>query len=136
MAIGSLGSLITFKVNTDKKGNINVLTFNSLSQKVAGRYSTHNIIGKKPKTEFLGPDLRTLSFNITLSAMLGVKPRTTLTKIEKAVESGEAYTFTVGTKKVGSNKWVITDISETWNEIYNKGELVEASLSLSLKEYV
>lgn len=136
MAIGSLGSLITFKVNTDKKGNINVLTFDRLSQKISGRYSDHNIIGNKPKTEFLGPGLRTLSFNIMLSAMHGVRPRKTMEAIESAVESGTAYTFTVGGTKVGKNKWVITDMSESWNTIYNKGELVEATLSISLKEYV
>lgn len=136
MAIGSLGSLITFKVNTDSKGKINVLTFNKLSQKVSARYSEHSIIGNKPKSEFLGPGLRTLSFNIELSAMHGVKPRKTMENIEKAIENGTAYTFTVGGSKVGKNKWVITDMTESWNTIYNKGELAEASLSISLKEYV
>ena len=136
MAIGSLGSLITFEVSTDKKGKLKVLTFDKLSQKVSGRYSTHNIIGSKPKTEFLGADLRALSFNIHLSAMHGVKPRTTIENIEKAVESGTVLPFAVGSKKVGANKWVIESMSETWEEIYNKGELVSASLSLSLKEYV
>lgn len=135
MAIGNLGSLITFKVNTERK-KLKVLTFSKLNQKVSGRYSTHNIIGKKPKTEFLGPGLRTLSFEVTLSAMHGVRPRKTLERIEKAVESGKAYTFTLGGSKVGKNKWVITNMSESWNTIYNKGELVEATLSLSLQEYV
>lgn len=136
MAIGNLGSLITFKVGIDKKNNLNVLTFNNLSQRVSGRYGTHNIIGNKPKMEFLGPELRTLSFDIILSATHGVRPRKTLEKIEKAIETGEAYTFTLGGSKVGKNKWVITDVSEAWNTIFNKGELVEATLSLSLKEYV
>lgn len=136
MAIGSLGSLITFQVNTTRNGNLKVLTFDRLSQKVSGRYSTHNIIGDKPKTEFLGADLRTLNFNITLSSMHGVKPRKTIETIEKAVENGTAHTFTVGGSKIGKNKWVITDISESWNTIYNKGELVEATVAISLKEYV
>lgn len=136
MAIGSLGSLITFEVSTDRKGNIKLLTFNKLSQKISGRYSDHNIIGGKPKSEFLGPGLRTLSFNIQLSAMHGVKPRKTMESIEQAVESGTALPFAVGSKKVGANKWVIESMSESWDEIYNKGELVSVNLSLSLKEYV
>lgn len=136
MAIGNLGSLITFNVSVDKKNNLKVLTFNKLSKKVSGRYATQNIIGKKPKTEFLGPDLATLSFEITLSAMHGVKPRKTLDKIETAIEKGEAFTFTLGGSKVGKNKWVITNVSETWDTIYNKGELVSATANLSLQEYV
>ena len=136
MAIGNLGSLITFKVGVDKKNNLSVLTFNNLTQKISGRYATHNMIGQKPKTEFLGADLRTLNFEIMLSAMHGVKPRKTLEAIEKAIETGAAYTFTVGGTKIGKNKWVITDISETWDKVLNKGELAEAKATLSLKEYV
>lgn len=136
MAIGNLGSLITFKVGINNKKNLSVLTFNNLSQKVSARYGTHNIIGNKPKLEFLGAELRNLSFDIVLSATHGVKPRKTIETIEKAIESGEAYTFTLGGSKVGKNKWVITDMSEAWNKILNKGELVEATISISLKEYV
>ena len=135
MAIGNLGSLITFEVSTTKK-KTKVLTFSKLSQKVSGRYSTQNIISKKPKTEFLGPDLRTLNFDIKLSAMHGVKPRKTMEKIEKAVENGKAYTFVLGGTKIGKNKWVITSMSESFDTVYSKGELVEATLSLSLQEYV
>lgn len=136
MAIGNLGTLITFTVGTDKDNGLNILTFNNMTQKVSGRYSTHNIIGGKPKSEFLGPELRNISFEVLLSAMHGVKPKKTIEKIENAIETGESYTFTVGGSKIGKYKWVITDMSEAWNKIYNKGELVEAKVILSLKEYV
>lgn len=129
--IGNLGSLITFAVS-DKT----VLTFNNLTQTVKGRWATHGIIHSAPKSEFLGPDLRSVSFKIYLSAMHGVKPRSTLEKIEEAVLSGKVMDFVIGCKKVGSNKWVITSVSETWDCVYNKGELASATASLTLQEYV
>lgn len=131
MAIGNLGATITFEVS-DKK----VLTFNNLSRTVKGRWATHNIILSKPKSEFLGSDLEGLTFKIFLSAMHGVKPRTTLETIEKAVRKGTALDFIVGGKKVGSNKWVITNVSETWDCVLSKGELASANVTLTLQEYV
>lgn len=131
MAVGNLGKTITFEVS-DKK----VLTFSNLSRTVKGRWTQHNIIGNKAKSEFLGPDLDGITFKISLSAMHGVKPRTTIEKIEKAVRKGTVLPFVIGGKKVGSNSWVITNVSEAWNCVYSKGELVTADVNLTLQEYV
>jgi hypothetical protein len=131
MAIGNLGKLITFKTS-DKR----ILTFSNLQQTVSGRWSTHERIMRKPLSEFNGADLRSITFTIQLDAMLGVRPRKTLEKIEKSVENGLTYPMVIGGKKIGKNKWAITKISEKWNVIYNKGELAKATLDISLTEYL
>lgn len=131
MAIGNLGKVITFEVSSEK-----VLTFNNLSRAVKGRWTQHNIVDSKPKSEFLGPDLDGVTFKVHLSAMHGVRPRKTLEAIEKAVTNGTVLPFAVGGKKIGSNSWVITAVSETWNCVYSKGELVTADVNLTLQEYV
>lgn len=130
MAIGNLGKTITFEVSSDK-----VLTFYNMSRSVKGRWTQHNVMGK-PIAEFLGPDLDGGSLTVLLSAMHGVKPRKTLETIEKAVTKGTVLPFIVGGKKVGSNNWVITAVSETWKCVYSKGELVSAEVTLTLQEYV
>lgn len=129
--IGNLGEYITFSVSSDK-----VLTFNKMTQTVKGRWTNHNIIGVKPKSEFLGADIRGLNLSIKLDVMHGVKPRNVLKTLEKAVEEGRVLPFILGGKKVGSNSWVITQMSETWDCVYSKGELIKASVSLTLQEYV
>lgn len=131
MAVGNLGKLITFKTSDQK-----ILTFSNMQQNVSGRWSTHERIMRKPLSEFNGADLRSITFSIKLDAMLGVKPRKTLEKIEKAVEKGYVYPLVIGGKKVGKNKWKITKISEKWDVIYIAGELVKASLDISLEEYL
>ena len=128
--VGVFGDII-FETS-DKK----ILTFNGFTQGVSGRWATHERIGLKPKQEFLGASLRTISFNMTLNASNGVKPREMLEKLESLVENGIANTLIVGTKPIGENQWIIKEISETWDVVMNKGELAKASLSLSLEEYV
>lgn len=129
--IGNLGKLIVFEVSSDK-----VLTFKNMTRSVNGRWSTHNPIGRKPVSEFLGPGQGGIKLDIFLSAMHGVRPRKTLEKIEKAVEKGTPLPFVLGGKKVGSNQWVITDMSETWGEIIKDGRLTSVNVTLNLSEYV
>lgn len=128
--IGNLGKLIVFEVSADK-----VLTFKSLSQSVKGRWATHNPIKRKPVSEFLGPDARSITMTVNLNAMLGVKPRATLSKIERAVEKGKPYTLVIGGEKIGKYKWVIASVSESWNTVMSKGELISCTLNLTLNEY-
>lgn len=129
--IGNLGKLITFVVSSSK-----VRTFQEMSQTVKGRWATHEVIKGKPVSEFLGPGVRAMTLTIQLSSSLGVKPRTIIENIEKSVEKGTPHTFVIGGKKVGSYKWVITDMSETWDVIIKNGWLVSAKLNLTLAEYV
>ena len=129
--IGSFGNHIIFETN-DKK----ILTFDSFNQSISSRWTAHERIGLKPKQEFLGPSLRSITFNIVLNAMHGIKPRETMEKIEKIIEEGIVDILVIGTKQVGQNKWAIKDMSETWDTVMNKGELLQATLSLSLEEYL
>ncbi len=129
-SIGNFGKYITFKVSSKK-----VLTFSNLNRQVGARWNEHSIIRRTPLMEFGGPQLDTMSLQIFLSAELGVKPRTTIEKIEKAVKKGKHALFVLGGKKIGNNEWVITNMSEAWGCIFSKGELVSASLDLTLKEY-
>lgn len=129
--VGNLGKLIIFEVSSKK-----VLTFKNMTKSVKGRWTTHDVIGGKPVSEFLGADQGALSLTIHLSAIHGVKPRSTIKNIEDAIEKGTPNVLVIGGQQVGSHKWVITDMSETWGNIIKDGRLVSADLSLNLAEYV
>lgn len=128
--IGSLGSLITFEVS-DKK----ILTFKDLQVNASGSWSYHDIISKKPRSEFNGAELKDSSFSIVLSAEHGVKPCETMDKIVKAVESGQVMPFTLGGKVIGSN-WIIKSNSGMYDIVMNKGEVAKATVKITLEEYV
>lgn len=129
--IGNFGKLIIFETSDAK-----VLNFNSFQKTVSASWGSHERIRKKPQSEFLGPNLSTITFKIVLSAQHGVRPRETIERIERAVETGRVETLVIGSKKVGDAQWKITQMSEEWKTIYSGGELSRAELSLTLEEYL
>lgn len=128
--IGSWGTTIVFEVNQNK-----IFTFNSLKRTVSGKWETHTRLGKKDQPEFLGPGLQKLTFTIVLNAMHGVKPRATIEAIEAAIEAGTVNPFVVGGKRIGSGTWRITQMDDAWDTIWNKGELIKATLNITMEEY-
>ena len=112
MTIGTLGSRIVFEVSDET-----ALILQEMTREISGRWAIHETMGAKPKAEFLGPGLQSVTLPIYLSAGLGVRPRTVLERV------------------VGGNPFRLTGSSETWNTIFNRGELAKATLSITLEEY-
>jgi len=131
MAIGHIGKTVVFETS-DRK----ILNFTKMQRTVKGRWASHSRIGKKPKKQFLGPDADQVTFSITLNAEHGVRPRKTVENIEKLIRTGKPQTVVIGSKKVGSNKYAITEISENWETILNKGEVVKITCDITLEEYL
>lgn len=129
--IGNFGKLIVFETSDSK-----VLNFNNFQKTVSANWGKHERIGKKPRSEFLNPELQSITFTIVLNAQHGVRPRKTLESIERAVEKGQVETLVIGSARVGKNRWKIIQMSETWDTIYEHGELAKATLNLTLEEYL
>lgn len=130
MAIGNLGSTISFIVNNSK-----VLTFNSMVRTVSGRWVNNPVIGQKGISQFTGPELEQLSFSITVDASLGVSPSDVLKKINHTISYGIAETLVIGGIKIGSNRWKILSASESYNHFLQDGKLVRADINLTLEEF-
>lgn len=127
--VGKYGDLI-FETS-DKK----ILAFNSFTQSVSGKWSSHTVIGKKEKAEFNGSGKRKVVIKITFCATLGVRPREMLEKLEEIIENGKVDYLVIGGRAIGRNRFAITSASETWGTVYSRGELAKASVSLTLEEY-
>lgn len=130
MAIGTLGRNIIFQVSDDY-----ALTFTDMTREVSGRWVEHEVLGTKPKPEFLGAANQTASLTIRLSASLGVRPRKVIEAVEAMVESGAAEYLVIGGKTVGRNKFRLMGSSETWDNVYSRGQLAKATMTISLGEY-
>lgn len=128
--IGTLGTDLVFTVSDNY-----VFTFAGMTRDVSSRWATHETPGVKPRAEFLGPGLQSVSLPITLSSNLGVKPRQMLDVVEQMVETGDTEYLILGYRPVGKNRFRVTASSETWDVIYNQGELARAKLTLTLEEY-
>lgn len=127
--IGSFGEIV-FEVN-DKR----VHTFNQLTRDSAGRSTDHEVLGQKPVTQFNGPGLDTVSLTIKLHGAHGVKPREEMEQWLIKERDGDAEFLFIGGKGLGVSRWMITRVSQAWNIVMNRGELLSANVSIELKEY-
>ncbi len=93
------------------------------------------IIGKRPKTEFLGPGMDEVTLEVILSAEMGVRPRSEMAKFRSACKKGEVHYLYINGKKVCKNKMAITAVSESWDEIWSQGELARAVVAVTFSEY-
>ena len=98
-SIGHIGKKIVFETSDAK-----IFNFSKMQRTVKGRWASHSRVGKKPRKQFLGPDLDQVTFTITINAEHGVKPRKTVENIEKLIRTGKPQTVVIGKKKVGSHK--------------------------------
>ena len=130
MQIGNFGSDLVFKVSDEQ-----VLTFNNFSRTVKSKWVEHAGIDINPASEYVSRELDSISLTVVLSAELGVKPRAMIEKLESLCKNGSVRTLVIGNKRVGSGSFYIEQISEAWDYIYSRGELWQATISISFKEY-
>lgn len=130
MAMGSWGPFV-FKVS-DKE----VFALRDITRTAGSNWSMHSTIKGKPKAQYQAPKLRTASGAVTLRADYGVKPRKQLEEFTKAAEGSVAHPLIIGGKPLSQNPMRLTGVSETWNTVYNGGELFSAEVSLTFEEYL
>ena len=121
---------ITFSVNSEK-----VFSFNNMKRSYSARWKSHNMVDGMPRMEYQGRDANEVTIDVILDAELGVNPLVEMEKFKAAAESGKTAFFYVGGKKVSVFKLYIASGTENWEKIWNQGELVRATVSLTFKEY-
>lgn len=122
---------IVFQVSDDL-----IHTFKNFSRKEESRWTSHDRVQLKPALEYLGPGIGSVSFDIQLSAALGVNPRKELDQLVRMERSGEVHTFVIGNKPIGVQKWAMRGVSQNWEKLDDKGNVLKASVSITLEEYV
>lgn len=128
--IGTLGEVV-FTVSYDL-----VRTFQDYKRNSSARLQAHEIIGKKPVTEFLGPGLDSISFAIDLSAFKGVSPKEEAEKLRKIMQNGEYVNLVIAGSPVSNNKWVIESINESVSARDGKGNIIRAKVDITIHEYI
>lgn len=108
-------------------------TFENLSRSYKARYARHEVIGKKPVLEFIGPDTITIPLNIRLDITKGVNPASEIDNLTAKMDSGTDEALVIGNKYLG--QFVIQSIDEADRFIDNRGVVRIANLAISLEEY-
>lgn len=129
MNVGSLGPVV-FSVS-----DAFVRTISGYSRKTSVRIESHDIIGQKPLSEWVGMSCDSISFTVKLSAFRGVNPKEEAEKLRRMAERGEAVTFVMGGAPVTQNKWLIESVDEDANYYDRMGNIISSDVKLSIREY-
>lgn len=127
--IGTWGNVV-FAVSRKE-----IKTFTGLKWDGGANYATHDRHLKEPLLEFTGTEVEGMTFSMFFSAFLGVNPMTEVTKLFAAMRKGEVNRLVIGTKAYGKNKWVITKLSNSLERYDNRGNLLVAKVSVTMKSY-
>lgn len=127
-AIGSLGQL-PFVCSRKK-----VLTFTDLSKENAVRWAKHDVIGKKPVLEYIGPDLSSVSMTIRFDLALGAPPIVYLNRLKRMLENRQYKTLIIGGEFIG--RYVLESVSEVRKFHNGAGICQVAVVTITLTEYV
>lgn len=128
--IGTFGKVV-FSVSSD-----HVKTFDEFEKSGSAVWDSQEVIGGKPKQKFKGTELETISFSMFLDIFKGIKPRENIELLNEMRDKGKTEFLIIGGKPIGKHKWYISSMSESWTNIDNKGRLLQAKVSVTLKEFV
>ena len=102
----------------------------------SARYSTHDRHATHALTEFTGLDPDNFSFDILLTAELGVDPMEELTKIWTYERDGEALGLVIGAHAYGKYRWTIQKHETKVQYTDRNGDLYCIEVSVNLLEYL
>jgi len=129
MQVGSMGD-IPFVVTYGK-----IRTFSDYGRSGSGRWAKHDLIGRKPVMEFLGPDVEKVSMKIQLRTDHGINPESELERLRKMRDTGAVFPFILGGAPVSDNYWLLEDIGENVSYWRAGGKILSVSVDITLTEY-
>lgn len=127
--IGSFGTKLIFETSADV-----IRTLDKLTRKTAAKTTRHTRVNQPDKLQFTGRDLDTVSFEMLLSVDLGVNPMATIEVMRTMIKTGEVNILRIGQTTYG--KFMINDMSDNPTEVDNFGNILKATVSVSMLEYV
>ena len=128
--IGCLGE-IPFKASSSA-----VQTIKNAVWSGSARYATHERHGTKPLTEFVGVDPDGFTFDMELSAFLGVNPMDAIGKLWQYQREGRPVPLVLGDKGYGKYRWSVLDHKVKLEQTDGRGNLLSCTVSVKLQEYL
>ena len=113
-----------------------IKTIDNVTWSGSARYATHQRHGTHALTEFTGLDPDKMSFDIVLSAYLGVDPITEVVKLWNYERSGIAVPLVIGNKGYGKYRWSVLDHKMKMKTYDGRGNVTSATVTVNLQEYL
>lgn len=127
MSIGTFGEVV-FEASAER-----VRTWQSFQRANSARVTAHEVLEEKPRLEFLGPGLDEITLQVRLDVSFGIDPSTEIDILRDVRDKGAAKLLVIGGKNIG--RFALESIEEEWRTIDHAGRLIQAVVTLKLKEY-
>jgi phage protein U len=127
--IGYMGDIV-FSVSVWQ-----MITPTNYERESTARWAEHDLLLRKPVSQFGGPGLEKLSFSIILDADHGVSPALQLKKLRKMRDTGAVFPLVIGGRPVTQNSWRLDSVKEGNCYWTPDGQLQQCIAQLSLTEY-
>ncbi len=112
-----------------------IFTPSNLKGSAGSNWVSHDIIGRKARSQWVGPKLKSYTMDILLRAQDGVSPRSTLDFFQRVAESQQVDWFVIGGRPISDNPFRLVSVSDEWDAVLNGGALIECKVSLTIEEY-
>ena len=129
MYIGYMGDIV-FVVSENY-----MITPTNYGRESSARWAEHNLLLRKPVSQFGGPGLEKLSFDIILDSDHGIGPEQQLKKLRKMRDTGAVSPLVIGGRPVTQNYWRLDSLKEGNCYWTPTGQLQQCIVSLQLTEY-
>lgn len=133
--VGHFGK-VKFRVNQTASGGLDILSFDNVKWNQSINVEHHKRRGQKPLTEFVDRNLDEMTMDIYLSAYFGVNPTEMLHQLRVYNRKCEPHYLIMGGKRVGSHRFIITNLSNALQQFYRNGRVVTIRTSATLEEYM
>lgn len=100
------------------------------------RWAVHDRHIGHALTEFTGLEPDGFSFEMQLSAYLGINPMQSIVLMWKYLREGIPQPLVLGEKAYGKYMWSLTDMKIRLQNYDNNGNLIRATVSVTLQEYL
>lgn len=127
--VGALGDIV-FSVSQEQ-----IKSLSNIKWESSAKYATHERHLREPVLEFTGAGVESFTFEIRLSAFLGVDPLKAYAELLTAERAGRAMTLVLGDHTYGTNQWVIEKLSAAMNYFDRAGNVLDLKANVTLKAY-
>lgn len=128
--IGTFGDVV-FLATADT-----IRTFQGFSRTSGARWGVHEVLANKPRAEYIGPIQDEISFSMRFDVRYGMNPRLEMTRLLEMSRDGQAETLIIGGSPMGTYKWYIESITQSWTHLDGQGNVLVGVVDLTMKEYV
>ncbi len=101
----------------------------------SAKYAAHQRHAGDSLTEFVGNNPDKFSFDMVLSAYLGVNPMRMVDKIVTYMREGRTLPLVIGDKAFGRYRWTITNHNIKIQNTDGSGNILSVTVTVSLQEY-